>query len=358
MSPHSAELEKLVSMAPGPQRDRLTMMLTDTLASRPLSSEEASRALGGLLCDLISTAERELRMGVAARIASVDWAPRELAVKLALDEIEIARPVIESCKALLEEDLLRIVAQGRAEHRVAVAARPAPPVSVCEAIARTGEAEPILALLRNETAQMSGLAFSTCASAAREHEELHEPLAARPDLPADVVEAVYLIVGEALRARIAARYDVDEASLRRVINAASAAAQDDPGPRQALREAETAALVVALSESGALTADFVLRELINGNPAVFVHAAARATGLSPDAIRDALLKRGAWAAALCCRILDAPRHAFASVFHALAAADVIPSGPLSAAERTAESTYAAQTPSTARDALRRLTQAD
>lgn len=345
-------------MKPGRQRDRLTLALTDTLVSRKLSNEEARTAMGGLLADLVTAASLDLRISVAARIADVDWAPRTLALQLALDEIDVAKPIIASCQALLEEDLLMIAAQGGPSHRLSLAERPFVTGAVCEAIAQAREPEAMVALLRNATAQMTRQALTLCVAAAQDFAVIREPLTDREDLTSELVEAVYLMVSEELRAKIVARYDVDEASLRRVISAAAEAGMDRSTEDPEHGEAETAALITALAETGALTADFIARSVAEGRPDIYLHAVAKLSDLDLETLRATLSKHGAWAVALGCRACDIRRQSVISICQVLARAGVIDREPSSPAERTIANTYVSQTPVTAIDALRRIVQAD
>ena len=75
-------------------RRRLLMGIADLCEG----SAEEIRAAQGIVSDvfltLVRQAEHDIRMALAERLADAAWAPASLVNILALDEIEIARPII------------------------------------------------------------------------------------------------------------------------------------------------------------------------------------------------------------------------------------------------------------------------
>jgi uncharacterized protein (DUF2336 family) len=357
MSPQAFELSRLAAMEPGPRRDKLTLALADTLADQRLKRRETSEIIGEALLSLVVAASRDLRMIVAAKVADAAWAPRELALSLALDEIAVAEPVITRCRALLEDDLITIAQRGSTSHRRTLAERAGVSARVCDALAASAEPDVLAAMLDNPTAELSREALRTCVDVARSHLGLHLPLAARNGLPHEIVEAVYLVVSDELRAQIAARYDVDEEALRRVIGAAVVQASGGASDADVI-DAENAALVRALRRSGALTGDFITRAALEGQIGILDHAVSCITGIAIADVRAALEGHEAWAAALCCRVCDIPRRDFPAIVDAFVQAGRIPAIMSTAIERAATQAFVAHSPASAADALRRIARAD
>ena len=75
-------------------RQRLLLGIAALCESTP--NARAAPVLGDIFLALTAQAEREIRLVLAERLADADWAPPALINMLALDEIEIARPVITS----------------------------------------------------------------------------------------------------------------------------------------------------------------------------------------------------------------------------------------------------------------------
>ena len=63
--------------------------------------------LSDIFLTLAAQAERDIRLALAERIADAEWAPPALVNMLALDEIDIARPVI-AASPLLKLSLIHI----------------------------------------------------------------------------------------------------------------------------------------------------------------------------------------------------------------------------------------------------------
>jgi uncharacterized protein (DUF2336 family) len=135
----------------------------------------AQAVLADLFVSLVVEAERDVRRRLAERIAEAQWAPKPLVEVLALDEIEIARPVIASSPLLHDEDLVRLLTECNLEHQIEVARRPGIGAPVVEAILDGSAPLVLTALAGNETADIAPAAM------ARLIEESRRPLpCARP----------------------------------------------------------------------------------------------------------------------------------------------------------------------------------
>jgi uncharacterized protein (DUF2336 family) len=121
--------ERLVQLArsrtPG-DRDRLLLALVELCragaeaAARP----EAQELLSSIFMSLVVEAERDMRRRLAEKLADAAWAPPALINVLALDDIEVARPIIAASPLLRDDDLIRLLVEATIEHQIAVARRP------------------------------------------------------------------------------------------------------------------------------------------------------------------------------------------------------------------------------------------
>src|ERR1700753_1779541 len=87
-------------------------------------SPEIQALLNSIFLGLVAGAEREIRKRLAEKLSNVEWAPGALINVLALDEIEIARPVIAASPLLKDPDLIRLLVEATIEHQIEVAKRP------------------------------------------------------------------------------------------------------------------------------------------------------------------------------------------------------------------------------------------
>ncbi|HEX4095837.1 MAG TPA: DUF2336 domain-containing protein, partial [Caulobacteraceae bacterium] len=111
--------------------------------------------LGSILLTLVSRAELDIRRLLAEKLAAADWPPPALIHVLALDEIEIARPVIAASPVLKDADLVRLLVETTIEHQIEVGRRPGIGEPVVEAILAQAEPAVLTALAGNGTAQIS-----------------------------------------------------------------------------------------------------------------------------------------------------------------------------------------------------------
>ncbi|HSC61864.1 MAG TPA: hypothetical protein VLC29_11590, partial [Rhizomicrobium sp.] len=105
------------------RRDLLRQATDVFLAEgRTLSSDEISM-LDDVVQKVASDLSAEVRAELSRKISAAPVPFRRTARKLALDDIEIARPVLEHSRALTQGDLLDVIAQKSTDHMMAVTRR-------------------------------------------------------------------------------------------------------------------------------------------------------------------------------------------------------------------------------------------
>ncbi|MBO6635653.1 MAG: DUF2336 domain-containing protein, partial [Parvibaculum sp.] len=88
-----------------------------------LTSPQERSILDSVLAYAVTRLDATMRLRLAERLAPQADAPRELALALALDEIEIARPLLTEGLPLKDGDLIQIAREGNDDHRLLIAAR-------------------------------------------------------------------------------------------------------------------------------------------------------------------------------------------------------------------------------------------
>jgi uncharacterized protein (DUF2336 family) len=282
--------------------------------------EDAARLLiDQVFMTLVVEAEREVRRKLAERIAEADWAPKALVDILALDEIEIARPVIAASPLLTDADLIRLIVQATLEHRIEVARRPALGQAVVEAIVDRNEPAALAALARNQTANIGPEAMNRLVESARRLPALRAPLSRHPKLTEALGVRLYAWVGEALRASLAERFHLDERALAAAIDHAVQAVQTEPGgqfiapapsPEQ---EAMDQILVRKLDAAGQLKTGYLLRSLRENKLSLFEAALAQLSGLETAELRRALTSDQPELLAMACMAAGVDRGVFSSL---------------------------------------------
>ncbi|MCB1516977.1 MAG: DUF2336 domain-containing protein [Hyphomicrobiaceae bacterium] len=132
-----------------------------------------------VLCQLAELVEAEARGEVAKLLAPLQRAPGTVVIKLANDEVEVARPLLEFSNVLSDDDLIEIVAGQSEDHRVIIAGRQDVSDRVGHAIVDHGQDASIGRLVENETAQLTNDTLSDLVEKAAESAEITQKLSRR-----------------------------------------------------------------------------------------------------------------------------------------------------------------------------------
>lgn len=318
------ELPTLTAPRTTGDRERLLMAVADlcdrsNLAGEPLASRaEINALLQDIFLNLIASAERDLRRRLAERLGGASWAPHGLVTILALDEIEIARPVIAASPVLTENDLLKVLIEATLEHQIEVARRPELPTAVVDAIIEDSQPLVMAALADNQTAHVGIAQLTRMVAASRRLAALRSSLVRHPKLTVDLAYALYAWVGETLRGAIMARYRIDDDKLHDIINAVvrdQRAGEDHTArpvpdlPSQSELDLEQQ-LISKLDAAGQLRPGYLLRALREGKLSLFKASLARLSGFPRDAVDAAIESGRADLLALACATVGIDRSVF------------------------------------------------
>jgi uncharacterized protein (DUF2336 family) len=321
LPPESTNLIALAESRRPADRERLLMGVV-ALCERgatghaDLSLEESRALIDQVFMALVVKAEADVRRRLAERIADAPWAPKALVNILALDDIEIARPIIAESPILKDADLIGVMVKATLEHQIEVARRANIAPVVVEAILERGEPAALAALARNESAQLPSGGIDRLVDFARRLPDLRAPLTRHPALTEDLGVRLYAWVGEALRSSLAQRFQLDEAALALAINgavdaAASGAGLIDIPRRSAQNDAVEQTLVEKLDAAGQLKPGYLLRALREHRLSLFEASLARLAGLDAGDLRRALASDRPELLALACMAAGIDRSVFA-----------------------------------------------
>ncbi|WEK05415.1 MAG: DUF2336 domain-containing protein [Candidatus Devosia phytovorans] len=135
-----------------------------------------------VLCQLAELVELEARVHVAQLLAPLDRAPGSVVVKLAHDDIEVAKPLLEFSNVLSDDDLIDIISNLTEAHRVAIAGRANVPERVGEAIVEHGETDSVVRLVRNAAAELHQSTLHKLVERASRDSEIAADLRNRSDI--------------------------------------------------------------------------------------------------------------------------------------------------------------------------------
>jgi uncharacterized protein (DUF2336 family) len=350
------------SRAPA-DRDRLLLAVAD-LCDAPNTGEAMKAApiqtlLSSIFMSLVVEAERDIRQRLAERLAEADWAPSALINVLALDDIEIARPVIAQSPVLQDDDLIRLLVEATIEHQIEVARRPRLGHDVVTAILQQAEPAVLAALAGNHTADLSHRDMEELVGMAKAVAALRTPLAQHPKLSGRMAQKLYLWVGLALRQSLAERFRLDVAELDKtlasvVAEAHAGASREEPlrHSREGEREEMEARLVEKLHAAGQLRPGYLIRALREGKLSLFASALAALGRFEVDHVRLTLDSDRPELLALACAAVGIDRSVFPTILDlARAQNGGRPGGGMEGARRAAGA-FAPVTPDIAAAAFR------
>jgi uncharacterized protein (DUF2336 family) len=316
-----SQLLTLASSRSADDRQRLLLKVTSLCETTPPPPEVAP-LLSDIFLTLAAQAERDIRLALADRIAGVDWAPPALINMLALDEIEIARPVITASPLLKDADLIRLLIEATLEHQIAVARRPQLARPVVAAIIDRGEAVTMTALTSNRTADIGEEAMRKLVDHSRRIAGLRAPLTRHPRLNEQLAQQLYQWVGQALRQSIGERFRIDDAQLNAAVQQAATRTAGSPEWRAAptsrlVEERERSEmerrLVDKLKAAGQLRPGLLIRALREQRFELFEQALAALGGFSDAQVHHAVRAPTAEPLYLACIAVGVDKAVFASL---------------------------------------------
>lgn len=257
---------------------------------------------------LVADVAREVRAGLAEGVADSVRLPKDVAVRLATDAIEIAGPVLERSPVLDEDTLQEIVRTRSWQYALAVAGRSGLSERLAHALLDTRREEVAARLAANVKSELTRAVLERIAAEWRASREVQDRLAGRPALPYELVEKLVEAVGERLGWELVRHRRISPEQASRIVLALrehvaigmAARARDGSGLLRHLRQRWLA---------GELGPDDVLAFLRDGDIASLEAAFAVATGLSVRRVRGILYGRDRrYFAAMCARAGLPPPH--------------------------------------------------
>ncbi|GGB35865.1 hypothetical protein GCM10011316_05010 [Roseibium aquae] len=186
-------------------------------------SDEQVDIYDSVLIRLVDMVEAEVRKYVAEQMCGLRRGPEETIRKLAMDQIEVAEPILKKSTVLRDADLVDIAqTQGNA-HRFAIAQRDILSPDVTDVLVDNGDLRVKRKVVSNTGAAFSDRGFTTLISDAASDATLQLFLAERPDLADKHIQALIAVASGEVRRKLLERGQTQEAG--RVDEAADIAAQ-------------------------------------------------------------------------------------------------------------------------------------
>ncbi len=185
-------------------RNVLVDVLTDLfLAVEGAKAEELAQVFGSVVLGFFNRLEDSARMSLANRVSDHKLLPRDVALRLADDEIlEVAAQILQNSPVLENDDLVDLAERKEQPHLMALAEREGLTTPVTDIIVRRGANDVLRAVTGNKSASLSGDSFDVLVAKSRKDEGLQEALVRRHDLPPDPAKRLIPFLSREIRGRL------------------------------------------------------------------------------------------------------------------------------------------------------------
>jgi len=143
--------------------------------------------------------EESVRAEFSNRLADMANAPRITTHKLAVDTIEVARPVLQRSKILSDDFLVKVAQTQSQDHLVAISNREDIASKVTDALVNRGNDKVLSTVTSNQGANFSRQGFEKLSQEASKNANLNNLLENRVDTPADLLKVVKQRVAKKLK---------------------------------------------------------------------------------------------------------------------------------------------------------------
>jgi uncharacterized protein (DUF2336 family) len=206
-APRFAMLADLAKETTSEGRRELLRKVTEALDPRAgLDANEAAE-FDGLLSTIASDYSTQIRAQIAKLVAGSLSPFSHTAHRFALDDIEVARPILENYEGLSEDTLLKVVGQKSQDHMMAVTRRRRISEAVSQALVERGDDAVVSSLLTNAKAEIGAEAYGMVARRAETSAVLQAPLVRRAGVPLELLNNLYLKVESDLRREIINKFE-------------------------------------------------------------------------------------------------------------------------------------------------------
>jgi uncharacterized protein (DUF2336 family) len=187
-------------------RRELLRKVTDAMAGGTAGGEDEAAKLDEILAGAASDYAVQVRSELAKLVAGAP-AFGHTASLFALDDIEVAAPILRKSRALSDTTLLKVIAKNSQAHMLAVTQRQDISPEVSHALVKAGDDNVLVSLLANDTARIAHGTFEAVTARAHNSTVLQAPLVRRKDVPVEMLTELYLKVENGLRLEILTKYN-------------------------------------------------------------------------------------------------------------------------------------------------------
>jgi uncharacterized protein (DUF2336 family) len=168
---------------------------------------------------LVRDGDPRVRRALAEAVAASPNLPHAVAARLAGDDPDVARPILEQSPVLSDDDLAAIVRTHAVPYALAVAGRAHLSEQLSDLLADTNEQEVIAALVGNRGAELSASTLQRLAADYRDNGRIGDRLIRRPNLPSALLDRFLAAIGARLEWQAIRKRRMSKAEARQMIAA-------------------------------------------------------------------------------------------------------------------------------------------
>lgn len=247
---------------------------------------------------LVKDVERKVRKTLSEQLCHIPHVPRDIVIKLASDETDIALPILEYSHVLTEDDLIEIVKSTKEVLKLcAVARRDVVPARVSDSLLETRQEAVLSSLFKNQGADLTQESLLRSWHDISDKRSLLETLVHRGNLPLTIAEKLYAGVSDELKQKLTRDYKINVPTAHRVAGEAREWEMlgiiPDGGAISPANDEQVEDLVDQLQMGGRLTHSLLIRALCMGSLSLFEAGIARLAGVPRVNARILLMDSGA-----------------------------------------------------------------
>jgi uncharacterized protein (DUF2336 family) len=299
------QLSRLAVERDGERRRSLLNNVADLFYApqNDVYTQSEHQVFAALVTRLLRDVDVPGRAAFSERVAPDARTPRDVALVLANDVIEVARPVLVHSPSLSEQDVLNIASMKSTEYRLAISQRPNISENVSDVLIKFGELDVAESLADNQTASISEDGYSRMSRMAVARPGLRHALSRREDLPLVTASEILPYLEPDAAAKLLAMMDVEGAvELQSLIEKATPAFLAERAAR-ARRRINVRTLMTQVASSQVPLNDALSRLIEEGNALDLALGLSLVSGLPERQVTNAIVSVRMEPLAVICRAL-------------------------------------------------------
>ena len=184
-------------------RREILHKITDLfLVTTEQQSEQNRHTFGHIMENIAFELEHAVRVELSDRLADNEASPENLINRLAQDEIDVAKPILERSPVINDKTLANIAKTKGQDHLLAISGRQSLKSIVTDVLVARGDRQVLHKVASNQGADFSRQGFEKLASQATENYALSSTLVLRKDTPADLLKHIKEHISDKLKSEL------------------------------------------------------------------------------------------------------------------------------------------------------------